>query len=1040
MALGNLEAKQNEIYSLFSNLVEKFFAADKLTDELLSLTNLLDDLIWICSKQKELLFANKSFLTLFNINDNLTNISSIFEDRLNSFFLHKEYEDSFLLSINSKVYVLSVISKAFGNDDNPIYIFYSAYCEAGENDKDDIIKNFEALWEISNNALRIVDQDGIILNVNDNFCKLVKKEKEELIGQYYDVIYKTPIESPFNFIADFKPRFESSITLWTGENFIFEIISTTITYKNQRQAVLSIFRNITHLRQTEEKLEKVERKFTETAEMIPQIFFEADKKGYLTYVNSYAYKLFGVTENVLEKHFNILDFVAPESQEKAIKNFALRLQNNQISQNEYTFITPSGKIIPALVYTSPIIRDNQIEGLRGIIIDITERKKLEEISKKNEYLYKTIVNTSPDGISLMSINGQIIFANDKKAKLFGYNNAEELIGLNAFDLVSDESSSLLNESYFKLLKFYKVENIILKLKRKDGTTFYGEFRAQLILDNNNKPANIMDVVTDVTEKLMIEEERRLNEIRTETLLKVYQMENIEVQKISEYILNGAVNQTSSEAGYLIFFDENEKIDKFYIHHQNQTKIIDNKLEQYQIDYSELPLWLFPLKFKDIVIYNNFSYIFHNQKKLPQCDLTIKRILAVPIFNNNKISIIAGLINKKSYYSEIDSKQFNLIINSLNVALEKLKNDHNLELFKKAIEQNPTIVLITDNKSFIKYANKKFTEITGYHLNQVIDKTTQELGLFPYTNKSETDKEAQNTLKQQDYWQGEIHFKKADGEYCWLLINISAMKNKIGEITHYIGIAQDITERKNIDKQLIEAKEIAERSDRLKSEFLAQMSHEIRTPINVILSFISLIKDELNEYLDEDLTNSFASINRAGNRLIRTIDLLLNMSELQTGTYDYHPENINLDEDILQPLINEHSYIAKSKGLTLEYENLVSLPIVYGDNYSIYQIFANLIDNAIKFTREGSVKIKLNYENGCLACSVIDTGIGISEEYLPILFTPFSQEQQGYTRSFEGNGLGLALVKKYCELNNAQISCNSKKDEGSCFKVCFKINS
>ena len=106
-------------------------------------------------------------------------------------------------------------------------------------------------------------------------------------------------------------------------------------------------------------------------------------------------------------------------------------------------------------------------------------------------------------------------------------------------------------------------------------------------------------------------------------------------------------------------------------------------------------------------------------------------------------------------------------------------------------------------------------------------------------------------------------------------------------------------------------------------------------------------------------------------------------------------------------------------------------------YSLSQLFVNLIDNRLKYTRNGYVQIKIyNDDNGTLSVNVEDTGIGIAEEFLPTLFKPFTQEEQGYTRKFEGNGLGLALVKRYCELNDAVISVHSKKVVGTTFRVKF----
>jgi len=162
-----------------------------------------------------------------------------------------------------------------------------------------------------------------------------------------------------------------------------------------------------------------------------------------------------------------------------------------------------------------------------------------------------------------------------------------------------------------------------------------------------------------------------------------------------------------------------------------------------------------------------------------------------------------------------------------------------------------------------------------------------------------------------------------------------------------------------------------------------------------------------------------------------------MSEIQAGIYDYVSKYINVATDLLDPVRNELVYVAAEKGLSFNVNIQTEDLYIWADEYTVGQIVNNLVDNAIKYTQKGKVDINI-YRNdqNKLVIEVIDTGIGISEDYLPLLFTPFSQEEQGYTRKFEGNGLGLALVKKYCELNNADIEVESKKGLGSTFRVIF----
>ena len=253
------------------------------------------------------------------------------------------------------------------------------------------------------------------------------------------------------------------------------------------------------------------------------------------------------------------------------------------------------------------------------------------------------------------------------------------------------------------------------------------------------------------------------------------------------------------------------------------------------------------------------------------------------------------------------------------------------------------------------------------------------------------------------------------------------------------LQNEIQKLKETEEQLIIQKEKAEESDKLKSEFLAQVSHEIRTPLNNILSFASLIQSEAKGKIEDDLLEGFYVVNHAGARIIRTVDLILNMSELQTKSYKPNMTEIDLITDIIMPLLAESKLYADSKGLTLDLQvdDSTKEVIIVSDRYSVGQIFSNLIDNAIKYTEKGGVIVEVNpRSDGSVRVNVSDTGIGISQEYLSELFTPFSQEEQGYTRKYEGNGLGLALVKKYCEINNADIKVESQKGKGTTFTVIF----
>ncbi|MBZ0180140.1 MAG: HAMP domain-containing histidine kinase, partial [Melioribacteraceae bacterium] len=199
-------------------------------------------------------------------------------------------------------------------------------------------------------------------------------------------------------------------------------------------------------------------------------------------------------------------------------------------------------------------------------------------------------------------------------------------------------------------------------------------------------------------------------------------------------------------------------------------------------------------------------------------------------------------------------------------------------------------------------------------------------------------------------------------------------------------------------------------------------------------------DELSDDQKNSMEDIFHILKSSQQRITRTIDSVLNMSDLQLGTYQPNFQKVDLVKEILVRLESEFSISAKAKKIDLILNAEKNNAVVTADRYAVYQILSHLIDNAIKFTDKGKVEIKLIDKNEKTVVEVIDTGIGISKNFVSKLFEPFSQEQHGYSRKYEGTGLGLALVKKFCEINNADIEVKSEIDKGTTFSVIFKKDS
>lgn len=359
-----------------------------------------------------------------------------------------------------------------------------------------------------------------------------------------------------------------------------------------------------------------------------------------------------------------------------------------------------------------------------------------------------------------------------------------------------------------------------------------------------------------------------------------------------------------------------------------------------------------------------------------------------------------------------------------------------EQFRLVFQNAPIGIVIISTEGKIISVNRSFCETIGFERDEIIGIPIKYL-----FEKNDLEGFGGESLDYDgspiaDINTEKILLKKEGKEIHVIVKSVSVLDEK-GKVKHYVMQLLDITEIKRVQRELVDALKKAEESDKLKSAFLAQMSHEIRTPLNVILTSIPLLADEISSK-DEELKIILDSVRSAGRRLQRTIDMILNMSSVQSGNYKPAFEKFDLLAD-LKKMVNEFKSLSADKGLTLKFTHSSDEANIVADRYTVNQVFQNLINNAIKYTLKGYIEVFVrNVNDNKVKVEVRDSGIGMSEEYLKKLFTPFSQEDVGYKREFEGNGLGLALVKKYIELNKAEIEVESEKNIGSVFSVTFDL--
>jgi hypothetical protein len=408
----------------------------------------------------------------------------------------------------------------------------------------------------------------------------------------------------------------------------------------------------------------------------------------------------------------------------------------------------------------------------------------------------------------------------------------------------------------------------------------------------------------------------------------------------------------------------------------------------------------------------------------------------PTYNDVEMKFPFDNVWVTSRLSPIFDKEYNVTsVLGLSIDITKRKMAE-LELLKlsRAVEFGPATVVITNKDGDIEYVNQKFCDLTGYSKEEAYGKNPRILSSGYHDKKFY--EEFWNILLAGDNWSGELMNKKKNGEMYWESALISPLMNSNGDITNFVAVKEDITQKKMLIDELVQSKERAESANKLKDAFIANISHEIRTPLNGILGMSSLIKDLFQDNIKKEDEELFEGIEFSSNRIIRTVDMILNYSRLQVGEYRIKPIKIKIS-NICTSLTQEFNIAAKAKSLELTFLNNCGNTTVLVDENSITMVVSNLIDNAIKFTDLGFVSLILYKGIGNeIILEVKDSGIGIGEEYLDKIFEPYRQEQMGYGRAYEGIGLGLAIVKKVLQLNNCSINVASKKGEGTTFYINF----
>ncbi len=359
-------------------------------------------------------------------------------------------------------------------------------------------------------------------------------------------------------------------------------------------------------------------------------------------------------------------------------------------------------------------------------------------------------------------------------------------------------------------------------------------------------------------------------------------------------------------------------------------------------------------------------------------------------------------------------------------------DEKIRTLNLVVEQSPASIVIMNTDGVIDYVNPRFTEVSGYRREEVIGRHISDLGLLEIAPDSY--RQMWQQILGGSEWHGEVECVRKDGGHYWDMMSVFPIRQDTGQVNSVVVASEDISERKRMESELLQAKQESEDANRAKSDFLANMSHEIRTPMNAVIGLTHLA---LGTGLTAIQRDYLEKVHGSAQNLLGIINDILDFSKVEAGKLDMEMVDFNL-QDVLDNLSQVIGIKAEQAGLDFVIGYPPEVPVdLQGDPMRLGQILLNLVNNAIKFTHDGSVTVRVSEtgrEEGrvMLYFEVVDTGIGMNEKQRSKLFNAFSQGDSSTSRKYGGTGLGLSICKKLVGMMGGEIGVESEAGEGSRF--------
>ncbi|MCL5005037.1 MAG: PAS domain S-box protein [Acidobacteria bacterium] len=650
--------------------------------------------------------------------------------------------------------------------------------------------------------------------------------------------------------------------------------------------------------------------------------------------------------------------------------------------------------------------DKHNHGSAGSKEQSSQENVPESGQNRNDDQFRDLMDDLPVGLYRRTPgeNGRFVAANQTLAKMFGYQTVEEFIKLDAADVYMDLDD--LREFCRRLLAEEQVASVELRLRKRDGTPIWGSFTAKIVRNAGGEPEFVDGIMEDITHRKKAEDALRESERRLASL--------IDLMPDAAFVIdgNGVVVAWNRATESLTGVKAEEMLGKgnyeyaipFY--GEKRPILIDlvrRPSEELERDYSSLQR-------SDQVV-----------------------IGEAPLHVRGRETYLHGRARALSgpHGEYIGAIEILHDLTDLKRVEQALRNSE--QRLRRILETTGEGFWMIDNNSVTTAVNDAMCATLGRPREEILGKS-----IFDFVNEENAAIFREQVKRRAECEGGayEIFLSAPDGLLIPCIFHANPLFDDAGRKTGAFAMVTNIAERKKAEEAVREAKEAAEAASRAKSTFLANMSHEIRTPMNAILGFTQLLQRDISFTAQQ--RDSLNTIARSGEHLLALINDILEMSKIEAGRTTVNPVGFDL-HDLIDDLAMMFKIRTKEKNLLFVVEKADDLPrFVLADVGKLRQVLINLLGNAVKFTEQGGIALRVaskKGENGALRLitQVDDTGAGIAPQDLGKVFEYFEQADAGVA-SGGGTGLGLAISREYVRLMGGDIQVTSEVGKGTLFRM------